>query len=132
MRARSFTPMLTVHDAAAAIDFYRKAFDASEVSRVVTPTGQVVAELAIGDHRFFVVNENPAGFNLSPRTLGGTSVRLNLIVEDPDAVAEQAIGAGATLIFPVADQSYGMRQGRVGDPFGHHWLIGRPLGTPAG
>lgn len=122
--------MLTVHDAAAAIDFYRRAFDASEVDRVVTPAGQIVAELAIGDHRFFVVDENPSAFNLSPRALGGTSVRLSLIVEDPDAVAERAIGAGATLLFPVADQSYGLRQGRVADPFGHHWLIGRPLGTP--
>lgn len=119
--------MLTVHDAAAAIDFYRRAFDAAEISRVTTPTGQIVAELAIGDHRFFVVDENPAAFNVSPKALGGTSVRLNLVVDDPDAVAERAIAAGGTLIFPVSDQPYGMRQGRVGDPFGHHWLIGRRL-----
>jgi PhnB protein len=80
---------------------------------------------------FFVVDENPKGFNLSPKALGGTTVRLSLIADDPDAVAKRAITAGATEVFPIADQSYGMRQGRVEDPYGHHWLIGKPLGTAA-
>jgi PhnB protein len=63
----------------------------------------------------------------SRQTLGATTVRVSLHVDDPDAVAAQALAAGATLLFPVEDQDYGMRQGRVVDPFGHHWLIGRPL-----
>jgi PhnB protein len=74
-----------------------------------------------------VVDENPEAFNLSPKSLDGTTVRINLIVNDPDATAAQAIRAGASEIFPVADQPYGLRQGRVADPDGHHWLIGRPL-----
>src|SRR2546425_10428331 len=123
----SITPMLTVRDAASASDFYRRAFGATEVSRHTAPTGHIVAEMAIQEARFFVVDENPDAFNLSPDSLGGTSVRINLLVADPDAVAAQAVAAGANEIFPDEDQPYGLRQGRVGDPFGHHWLIGRPL-----
>ncbi len=86
-----------------------------------------MVELAIDDGSFFVVDENTDAFNVSPASLGGTTARVNLVVADPDAVAAQAIAAGGTEIFAVADQPYGMRQGRVGDPFGHHWLIGKPL-----
>jgi len=127
MTASSLTPMLTVENALAAIDFYRDAFDAVEHARFTAPSGHVVAELAIDGLRFFVVDENPDAFNLSPRSLDGTTVRLSLIVEDPDAAAARAIDAGASEVFPVADQPYGFRQGRVADPDGHHWLIGRPL-----
>jgi len=124
----TLTPMLTVRDAAQAIAFYGRAFGATEVRpRVTTPSGQIVAELAIEGQRFFVVDENPPAFNLSPQTLKGTSVRLSLVVDDPDAVAARAVAAGATVLFPIADQPYGMRQGRVADPYGHHWLIGKPL-----
>lgn len=123
----SITPMLTVRNAGAAIDFYEQAFGATEVSRLTTPTGQIVASMSIDGEPFGVVDENPDAFNLSPETLGGTSVRISLIVDDPDAIAAQAIGAGATEVFPVADQQYGLRQGRVQDPYGHHWLIGKPL-----
>jgi PhnB protein len=127
MTASSLTPMLTVENAPAAIDFYRAAFDAVEQARFTAPTGHVVAEMAIDGLRFFVVDENPEAFNLSPKSLDGTTVRINLIVDDPDAAAARAIGAGAREIFPVADQPYGFRQGRVADPDGHHWLIGKPL-----
>jgi PhnB protein len=124
----TLTPMLTVRDAAKAIEFYGRAFGAREVATAVrSPSGQIVAQLAIDGQRFFVVDENPAAYNVSPTTLNGTSVRLNLVVDDPDAVAARAVAAGATLVFPIADQPYGMRQGRVADPDGHHWLIGRPL-----
>ena len=112
--------MLTVHDAAAAMTFYGQAFAASELSRFSSPTGQIVAEMSIDGERFFVVDENPGAFNLSPRSLRGTSVRMNLIVDDPDAAAQRAIQAGATELFPVQDQPYGLRQGRVVDPYGHH------------
>ena len=119
--------MLTVRDAARAIDFYTAGVGAREVSRQTTPTGQIVAQMSIGDSSFFVVDENPRAFNNSPHALGGTTVRLNLLVDDPDAWASRAIEAGATEVFPVEDQPYGMRQGRVEDPFGHHWLVGRDL-----
>jgi len=125
--ASSLTPMLTVENAATAIDFYRAAFGAVEEDRVTAPSGHVVAELSIDDLRFFVVDANPQAFNLSPSSLGGTTVRINLIVDDPDAAAATAIAAGATEIFPVSDQPYGLRQGRVADPDGHHWLLGKPL-----
>jgi PhnB protein len=127
MHASSLTPMLTVTDAAAAIAFYQRAFETREHSRFQAPTGQIVAEMSIDGHRFFVIDENPRAFNLSPETLGGTSVRINLIVEDADTSMAQAIAAGATEVFPVGDQPYGLRQGRLADPYGHHWLIGTPL-----
>lgn len=122
----TITPVLTVRDGAAAVEFYTRAFGATETARHTNAPGQIVAELELDGARFLVVDETPSAFNLSPETLEGTSVRLNLIVDDPDAVAERAIAAGATIVFPIADQPYGLRQGRVADPFGHHWLIGRP------
>ena len=119
--------MLTVRNAAAAVDFYRRAFGATETERLTTPNGQVVAEMSLGGETFFVVDENPDAFNLSPEALGGTSVRLSLVVEDADASTAEALAAGATEVFAVSDQPYGLRQGRVADPYGHHWLIGTPL-----
>jgi PhnB protein len=119
--------MLTVKSAVAAIEFYREAFDAVERGRFTGPTGHVVAEMAIDGLRFFVADENPEALTVSPTSLDGTTVRFDLIVDDPDAAAAQALRAGAVEIFPVADQPYGVRQGRVADPDGHHWLIGRPL-----
>ncbi len=120
-------PVLTVRDAASAIGFYERAFDATEVSRVTSPGGQIVAELELDGAEFMVVEEVPEALNVSPQTLGGTSVRIHLQVADPDAVAEQAVAAGARIVFPIADQPYGLRQGRIEDPYGHHWLVGRPL-----
>jgi PhnB protein len=119
--------MLTVRNAAEAVEFYKRAFGATEVSRLVSPTGQIVAEMAIDAQAFFVVDENTDAFNNSPASLGGTTVRISLIVDDPDAATRRALAAGATVVFPVGDQSYGLRQGRVADPYGHHWLIGKPL-----
>jgi PhnB protein len=123
----SLSPMLTVRGAAALVDFYERAFGAEEVTRVVAPTGQAVIAMSIAGSQFYIVDENPAAFNVSPATAGATTVRVNLIVDDPDAVMRAAIAAGAKEIFPIGDQPYGMRQGRVADPAGHHWLIGRPL-----
>jgi PhnB protein len=120
-------PFLTVKDAPRAIEFYKEAFGAKELSRLLTPHGQTVAELEIDGAPFEVPDENAEGHNLIPDTLGGTSVRVDLVVDDPDVVAGYAIAAGARELFPVGDQPYGWRQGRVVDPFGHHWLIGRPL-----
>ena len=121
------TPFLTVKDARAIVEFYKKAFGATELSRQSTPTGQFIIEMSIDGQRFYAVDENPPAFNVSPTTLGGTSVRLSLIVADPDVVADRAVAAGGKIVFPVGDQPYGMRQGRIADPAGHHWLIGKPL-----
>jgi PhnB protein len=122
----SIKPVLTAKNAGAAVEFYKRALGAVELNRVTNPNG-IVVEMAIDDAEFMVVDEVPEAFNLSPETLRGTSVRIHLLVDDPDAVAARAIAEGATEIFPIADQPYGLRQGRFEDPFGHHWLIGRPL-----
>jgi PhnB protein len=102
------------------------------VHRNTYPDGRIVAELAVGGARFRVADEAPEAANLSPLALGGTTVRINLLVPDPDALAARAVAGGATEIAPVADQPYGLRQGRLADPFGHHWLVGRPLDDPSG
>ena len=126
------TPVLTVRGAAAAAEFFVRAFGADEVHRNTYPDGRAVVELALGGARFRVADEAPEAASLSPEALGGTSVRLNLLVADPDAFVARAVSEGATLFAPVADQSYGLRQGRIADPFGHHWLIGRPLDDASG
>jgi PhnB protein len=127
MTSVELTPFLTVKDARGVVEYYKKAFGATETSRQSTPTGQFIIEMSIDGERFYAVDENPAAFNVSPTTLGGTSVRISLIVADPDAVADRAVAAGGKIIFPVGDQPYGMRQGRIADPAGHHWLIGKLL-----
>ena len=119
-------PVLTCRDAPAAVEFYKRAFGATELARTESPNG-IVAEMALDGVPFMVVEEAPAAFNVSPVTLGGTTVRIHLNVDDPDAVAARAVAEGASEVFPIADQPYGLRQGRIADPFGHHWLIGRPL-----
>jgi PhnB protein len=120
-------PTLSVKNGAAAIDFYKKAFNAVELMRVTSPDGEVVAELSVGGAAFYLADESPEQGTFSPLSLGGISIRLGLLVADPDAVAQKAITAGATEIYPVADQDYGMRLGHIVDPFGHHWEIYRPL-----
>jgi len=120
-------PTLSVRGAAAAVEFYKKAFDAVVLMQVGSPDGDTVAELSIGGAVFYVADESPEYENFSPESLGGISIRLGLLVDDPDAVTYKAVAGGATEIHPVADQDYGMRLGRIADPFGHHWEIYRPL-----
>ncbi len=112
---------------AEAVDFYRTAFDAQEISRFTDGNGDVVAQLSIGAAVFIVADEAPDYDQFSPEALGGTTVRIELTVSDPDAVFERAVSAGGREIFPVEDQSWGVRQGRLVDPYGHHWLVSRPL-----
>lgn len=118
--------MLSVRRAAQAIEFYKAAFGAEELFRV-DGDGAVIAELAVGESRFWLADESPEHFNFSPETLGGGTVRMVVVVEDPDAVFARAVSAGAKVVWPVEDQSYGWRVGRIADPFGHHWEIGKPL-----
>lgn len=126
-RRPTLAPMLSVRRGAQAVDFYKAAFGATELFRIESPDGAVVAKLAIGESDFWVADESPDYQNFSPETLGGTTTRMVLTVDDPDAVFERAVAAGAGEVSPVADQEYGWRVGRVVDPFGHHWEIGRPL-----
>jgi PhnB protein len=123
----SLAPLLSVRRGAKAIEFYKAALGAEEVFRVDDDAGNVVARLSIHGADFWLADESPEHANFSPESLGGSSARMVLIVPDPDGVFERAVAAGATVVWPVADQSYGWRVGRVVDPFGHHWEIGKPL-----
>jgi PhnB protein len=116
-------PFLAVRDTDAAIAFYAEAFGATVRERLEAPGGVVVAVLEIDGMPFGVATEAPNLGTPSPETVEATTVRVSLHVDDPDAAAARAVAAGATEMFPVADQPYGLRQGRVVDPFGHHWLI---------
>ena len=125
--AATLAPLLNVRNGASALDFYKRAFDAHELFVVRSPDGDLVARLAIGTSEFWIADESPAHLNFAPDTLNGTTVRLILVVPDPDAAFEHAVTAGATVISPMADRDYGWRDGRLADPFGHHWEIGKPL-----
>lgn len=122
----SIAPLLSVRHGAQAVDFYKAAFGAVELFRIDAPDGAVVARLSVDGAQFWVADESPPHHNFSPETLGGGTVRMVMIVENPDAAFRQAVVAGATEIVPVGNQ-YGWRLGRVVDPYGHHWEIGKPL-----
>jgi PhnB protein len=122
----SIAPMLSVRHGAKAIEFYKAAFGAGELFRVDNESGEVVARLSVGAAEFWVADESPEHQNFSPESLGGGSVRMVMTVEDPDASFDRAVSAGATVVWPVSNQ-YGWRLGRIVDPFGHHWEIGKPL-----
>jgi len=118
------TPYLIINDAAAAIEFYKQAFAATEVMRCADPSGKIGhAEIKIGNSPIMLADEFPdMGFR-GPKALGGSPVGILLYVEDVDARFNQAIAAGATERMPVKDQFYGDRSGTLTDPFGHVWTI---------
>jgi PhnB protein len=117
-------PYLCVKGAAEAIEFYKKAFGATEVMRMGQPDGRIGhAEIKIGNAPIMLADEFPEMGVLSPQTLGGTPVTIHLYVEDVDALAKQAIAAGARVLRPIGDQFYGDRGGKLEDPFGHAWWI---------
>jgi PhnB protein len=122
----SIAPLLSVRKGAKAIEFYKAAFGAVEVFRVDAPDGAVVARLSVDGAEFWVADESPEHANFSPETLNGGTVRMVMIVNDPDAAFARAVKAGATVVWPVGNK-YGWRLSRVVDPFGHHWEIGKPL-----
>jgi PhnB protein len=121
----SIEPWLSVRKSAAAIDFYKSAFGAAEVFRLEAGDG-VVARLSVGEAKFWVSDESPEHGNFSPESLGGGTVRMMLVVPDPDAMFAQAREAGASEVHQV-NEMHGWRVGRVADPYGHHWEICRPL-----
>ena len=123
--ATSIAPWLSVRNSARAVEFYKSAFGAVEVFRL-EDGGSVVARLSVEGAEFWVSDESPEHGNFSPETLGGGTVRIILTVADPDAAFAHAVAAGASQVCPVGEEN-GWRVGRVVDPYGHHWEIGRPV-----
>ncbi|HEY1368724.1 MAG TPA: VOC family protein [Gaiellaceae bacterium] len=123
------SPQLSVRRGREAVDFYLTAFGAEEIYRVAGTDEHpaVVSQLRIGDSTFWVSDESPPTEHFSPESLGGTTVRILLVVDDPRAVVGRAVDLGAREVYAV-EESHGWLLGRVEDPFGHHWEIGRPLG----
>ena len=120
----SVTPYVVVQNAKAAIEFYKNAFNATEVLRLESPDGKIAhAEVKIGDSHVMLADEHPEFDAISPKTLGGSPISLLIYCEDVDAMFAQAIAAGATEKRSVQDQFYGDRSGVLEDPFGHSWSI---------
>jgi PhnB protein len=117
--------MLSVRDGARAIEFYQAAFGAKLLFSLTE--GSVIAQMAIGEAEFWLADESPEHQNFSPESLGGSTARMVLVVDNPDDVFDRAIAAGGKVVWPVADQDYGWRIGRLADPFGHPWEIGKPI-----
>jgi PhnB protein len=118
------TPYLIVKNAGAALDYYARAFGATELMRMADPSGKVGhAEIKIGDSVIMLADEFPEMGHKSPQTLGGTTSSIMLYVDDVDTVFKRAISAGAKQVRPVEDQFYGDRSGFLEDPFGHQWAI---------
>jgi PhnB protein len=128
----SVSPMLTVSDGAAAIDFYVKAFDAEELGRVPGPDGKKLyhAALRINGSLVMLNDDFPEmsdGKSMTPTALGGSPVTIHLTVTDVDAKFQKAIDAGATVVMPLEDAFWGDRYGELLDPFGHRWSMGQPV-----
>jgi PhnB protein len=124
MTVTAIEPELWVDGAAAAVDFYTAAFGASTLMRVGDGE-DIVARLEVGAARFWVAPASAAMARLSPRAIDGRTSRTLLVVDDPDALVSRAVGAGATLTTAVGEE-HGWRVGRIVDPYGHEWEIGRP------
>lgn len=127
----ALSPHLIVDDAAAAIDFYVKAFDGEELGRVPGPDGKLIhAAVRINGCTVMLNDDFPemcGGTSMTPTALGGTPVTIHLTVTDVDAKFQRALDAGATVVAPLEDQFWGDRYGVVADPFGHQWSLGQPV-----
>ena len=122
------TPHLVCAGAAAAIEFYKKAFGATEATRLADPKGKLMhAMIRIGDSCVMLVDEFPEMGALGPKSLKGSPVTIHLYVGDVDAFVERAVAAGAKITMPVDDMFWGDRYGRLEDPFGHHWSVATHL-----
>jgi PhnB protein len=117
-------PQLSVRNGQRAVEFYSAAFGAVEIYRVGDTS--VVSQLRVGDSTFWVADESPEHENFSPDSLGGSTVKLLLVVDEPAEVITRAVRLGARLV-SAAEEGHGWLLGRIADPFGHHWEIGRPL-----
>jgi PhnB protein len=121
----AIVPMLYLKNLSAAIEFYKKAFDAKERWRIDHEGNVHVAEMSIPPVIFRMHEEVSRDRQVSPSTMNATTIVIGLLVDDPDALAARAIDAGATVLSPVRDYEYGYRQGTISDPFGHHWCLER-------
>lgn len=120
----ALTPHLVCAGASDAIEYYKKAFGATELARLPGPDGRLMhAMLQIGDSKLMLVDEMPEWGVLGPKALKGSPVTIHLYVTDADAVIEKAVAAGAKVTMPAGDQFWGDRYGKIEDPFGHHWSI---------
>jgi PhnB protein len=126
-RNSSLSPMLSVRRGKEALAFYQAAFGAKVLFRAGEVREEVIAKLAIGNAEFWISDEDPDHLNFSPESIGGTSVRLIVVLDDPHAAVDYAVAAGAKVLCPVVDEDYGWRIGRIQDPFGHIWEIGKPI-----
>ena len=131
-REDQFIPHLVVNDGLAALKFYKEVFGAEEGHNMMARDGKRLmhGELTVDGHQLFVSDEFTAeegGSVRTPRTLGGSSVRITLMTDDADAVVERAVARGAKVIMPVADMFWGARYGQIEDPFGHIWGINQQL-----
>jgi PhnB protein len=121
---RSRTPLLICAGAADAIEFYTRAFNAVELSRVPSPGGKLMlAMLWIGNSAFALTDEFPEWSGFGPKSLKGSPVTVHLYVENADAAVEQAVAAGAKITVPLADMFWGDRYAQLEDPFGHRWSV---------
>jgi PhnB protein len=134
-RENQFIPHVFVSDGLAAMDFYKEVFNATERERMMAPDGQRLmhGEVVLDGHKLFISNEfseSEGGSGKTPQTLGGTSVRITLNVDDADAVVERAVARGARVQMPVQNMFWGARYGKLIDPFGHEWGINQQLKEP--
>jgi PhnB protein len=134
-RQPSVQAQLSVRNGRAAVEFYQAAFGAVELYRFggTDDREEVVAQLAVGDSVFWVEDESPPHGTFSPRSVGGVTTRMLLVVDDPEAVVARALLAGGMEVSPV-EEEHGWQLGRIDDPYGHRWEIGKPIGDwpPAG
>jgi PhnB protein len=124
-----FAPELILEVVAPAVEFYKKAFGAEEELIIKNEDGSIhVAELSLQGAVFHLHQEMPGRVDRGPQGLGGTTVVLGIFVDDPDALMDRAVGAGARVLHEMKSHSYGYRQGTVEDPFGHHWTFQKVVG----
>ena len=127
----ALSPHLVVDDANAAIDFYIKAFGATELGRIPGPDGRLIhGAVQIDGATVMLADDFPEmsdGKSMTPNALGGTPVTIHLTVPDVETRFRQAVDAGATVVMPLEDQFWGDRYGMVRDPFGHRWSLGQPV-----
>jgi PhnB protein len=128
IQSTKFAPQLFFKEVAPAVAFYKKAFDAKELRKFSNEDGSIhVAEMTIGDALFHLHEDGTSDYVLSPGRLKGTSVKIELLVEDPDAIMARALKAGAVEKSPRKNYDYGFRQGDIIDPFGHYWIIEKDI-----
>ena len=121
---RTVAPYLAIKNAVSALEFYKKAFGATETYKLIVPDGRLGhAEIRLGDSLIMLSDEFPEFGGKAPESLGGSPVSIHLYVEDVDAFVKRAVAEGARLLKPVADQFYGDRSGQLEDPYGHLWWV---------